>query len=110
MPTLRLGLDTRRVEGVRKSPPEAIEENFVQTSCFVYVATEARHWPTAQSVHDTMKGFDEAYGTPTGGQLPDSLVETLVGLQSGAKLLGSWMGGANEEVHVYALGAPPGGS
>jgi len=109
MPTLRLGLDTRLVEGVRKSPPEAIEENFVRTSCFVYVAREARHWPTAESVHDTMKSFDEGYGSAGGGLLPDSLVESLIGLQNEARLLGSWMAEAREEVHVYALGAPKGG-
>jgi len=100
MPTLRLELDTRLVEGVRKSPPEAIEENFPATSCFVYIGTEGRHWPTAESVRATMTSF-------SAGELPQSLVSTLVGLQSEARLLQSWMAVAREEVHVYALGGSP---
>jgi len=101
MPTLRLALDTRLVEGIRKSPPEAIEENFATTNCFVYVGTAGRHWPTAESVRATMHSF-------SAGELPESLVAKLVGLRSEASLLGSWMAEAGEEVHVYALGGEPG--
>jgi len=101
MPTLRLELDTRLVEGVRKSPPEAIEENFPATSCFVYIGTDGRSWPTEGSVRATMTSF-------SAGELPKSLVSTLVGLQSEARLLKSWMAAGQEEVHVYALaGSPP---
>ena len=97
MPTLRLALDTRLVEGVRKSPPEATEENFSRSSCFVYVGTEGRHWPTAQSVRATMARF-------SAGELPQSLLSSLEELQGQAQLLGSWMSVGGEEVHIYALG------
>lgn len=98
MPTLRLALDTRLVEGIRKSPPEAIEDNFATTNCFVYVGTGGRHWPTEESLSATMQSF-------SAGELPESLVEKLVALRSEASLLGSWMAEAGEEVHVYALGS-----
>ena len=97
MPTLRLGLDTRLVEGVRKSPPEAIEENLSNSSCFVYVGMDGRHWPDEKSVQETMDRF-------SAGDLPESLIEALVELNSRARLLGSWMSEGGEEVHVYALG------
>jgi len=97
MPTLRLGLDTRLVEGVRKSPPEAIEENLANSSCFIYVGTEGRHWPTPNSVRETMDRF-------SAGALPQSLLDSLQDLSARAQLLGSWMSEGGEEVHVYALG------
>ncbi len=99
MPTLRLGLDTRLVEGIRKSPPEAIEENLSNSSCFVYVGTEGRHWPTANSVRETMARF-------SAGALPRSLLDELQDVSARARLLGSWMSEGGEEVHVYALGGP----
>ncbi len=97
MPTLRLALDTRLVEGIRKSPPEAIEENFSNSSCFVYVGIEGRHWPDASSVRSTMSRF-------SAGGLPQSLLDSLEALRGEALLLESWMSEGAEEVHVYALG------
>jgi hypothetical protein len=98
MPTLRLALDTRLVEGVRKSPPEAIAENFSNSSCFVYVGVEGRHWPSASSVRATMERFNA-------GALPEALLASLEDLSTRGDLLGSWMSVGGEEVHVYALGA-----
>jgi hypothetical protein len=97
MPTLRLALDTRLVEGVRKSPPEAIAENLSNSSCFFYVGIEGRHWPSAASVGATMDRFNA-------GDLPDALISSLEDLRESAELLGSWMSIGGEEVHVYALG------
>jgi len=97
MPTLRLALDTRLVEGVRKSPPEAIAENLLNSSCFIYVGVEGRPWPSASSVAATMDRFNA-------GALPEALLTSLENMKSRGELLGSWMSVGAEEVHVYALG------
>jgi len=97
MPTLRLALDTRLVEGVRKSPPEAIAENLLNSSCFIYVGVEGRPWPSASSVAATMDRFNA-------GALPEALLTSLENMRSRGELLGSWMSVGAEEVHVYALG------
>ncbi len=96
MPTLRLGLDTRLVEGLRKSPPEAIEENLSVTACFIYVATDGRHWPSSASMRATFARFNA-------GAAPAELVERIEELEDSARLLDSWMSFGAEEVHVYAL-------
>jgi len=97
MPTLRLYLDTREVEGFRKSPPEALVENAGRASCFVYIGTEGRRWPTSESLTETMRRFSAGDPQPV-------VLELLVELQGRARPVESWMGGGGEEVHVYALG------
>ncbi|HCP45341.1 MAG TPA: hypothetical protein DIU15_04835 [Deltaproteobacteria bacterium] len=97
MPTLRLYLDSRKVEGFRKSPPEALVENAPVAGCFVYIGTEGRSWPTGASLAATMRRF-------SAGEPQPAVIDLLSSLEARAKVLGSWMGAAGEEVHVYALG------
>lgn len=97
MPTLRLYLDSRKVEGFRKSPPEALVENAGAAACFVYIGTEGRRWPTAASLSETMRRF-------SAGEAQQDVIDLLARLQAKARPMDSWMGTGGEEVHVYALG------
>ncbi len=101
MPTLRLDLDTRLVEGLLMAP-EAFDEKADRASCFVYVAAGDHAWPTRETLLPVL----EQFGYPDPG---DAFMARLAALQKRATRVGAWTSARGEHVHVYSLRAPPSG-
>jgi hypothetical protein len=98
MPTLRLGLDSRLVEGLLMAP-EAFDEKSELASCFVYVSSESRAWPVRESVVPVLEQF--GYPEPS-----DGAFQRLAGMRDRSELLGRWTSERDEVVSIYALRAP----
>lgn len=98
MPTLRLDLDTRLVEGMLMTP-EAFDENADHASCFIYVASGDHPWPT----RDTLLPILQQFGYPDPG---DAFLGRLAATQHRAQLIGKWTSKKDEVVHVYSLRSP----
>jgi len=99
MPTLRLDLDTRLVEGLLMAP-EAFDEQADRASCFVYVASGDHAWPTRETLVPVLEQF--GYPAPD-----DAFMARLAALRDRATRVGTWTSRRDEVVHVYSLRAPP---
>lgn len=102
MPTLRLQLDRREVEGLLMGPP-AFESHLAEASCFIYVTGSERSWPEQDAARAVLDQFGQSHPS-------DAMWSALHALRERAVELRSWTSGAGERVYVYGLGVPDGGT
>lgn len=100
MPTLRLQLDRRNVEGLLMGPP-AFESHLAGASCFIYVTGSERSWPEEDGARAVLDQFGQSHPS-------ESLWSALDTLRERAIELRSWTSRAGERVYVYGLGVPDG--
>lgn len=98
MPTLRLALDTRLVEGVLMAG-EAVADQEIHAGCFVFVTDADERWPTPEMVTTLFEPW--GLGDPS-----SNLLQALAAMEARSRLLERWDAGTGEAVFVYAI-APP---
>jgi hypothetical protein len=95
MPTLRLALDRREVEGLVMGPP-AVLDHWARSGCFIFVDRDGAPWPTPLGIERTLEAFDQSPADP-------ALLALIADAQSRARLLDGWTTSQQEHVRVFAL-------
>ncbi len=95
MPTLRLAMDRRDVEGLVMGPP-AVLGHWPDAACFVFVDRAGAPWPEASTMKTTLAGFDQS--PPS-----EALIALFEAARQRAIVVDRWPTRMGEFVTVFAL-------